>query len=328
MARKVLILGGSRFHGLQLACFLAGKGNKVFALNRGRYKKDYPSVIKNLIADRDNPRQLKDALDGCYYDVVIDNNAYNAAQAEIVLSLIQGRCGHYIFTSTAAVYLCLNSAKRLKEDDARDGEYGLYDPRIKGYALNKLAAEEAVIKKSERLNFTVLRFPNIFGENDFKGKLSYFYYRFKDGHKVLLEKEVDCFSMIYVKDVLKVFDAAIGNTGCFSKIINVCDPCSYNYDKFFKTVYGKDYSPDKLFLKDAFLLWKDGFYLPFAWGPLLDVCLARELLGKIDFTPLKEWCVPALEWEVSHFGNLGESPAFTGTRKAELSLIKRYGREN
>ena len=41
MSRKILVMGGARFHGLQLAASLHIKGNEVYVLNRGNFKSDY-----------------------------------------------------------------------------------------------------------------------------------------------------------------------------------------------------------------------------------------------------------------------------------------------
>lgn len=325
MKRRILILGGARFHGLQLAEFLSSNKNEVYVLNRGIYKTTYNHGIKHLIADRNKAAELECVLKNSYFDAVIDNNAYNQYQVELLLDLLQNKCSHYIFTSTVAVYLNFSSRGKLKEKEAEGRGSGLYPPQIMPYALEKLAAENSVRKKCGDVNFTILRFPNIFGEGDFKGKLAYFYYRLLDGGKVLLEKEIKRFNIIYVKDAIRIFNAVVENSACYAETLNICDPQAYSYDKFLKTVYKKNYSPKKLFLMDAAKLWKKGFYLPFAWGPILDTSLARKLLGNITFSPLEEWSSPALDWEIRHFRDLYQGKDYACSRKFELELISKYG---
>jgi nucleoside-diphosphate-sugar epimerase len=323
VGRKVLILGGARFHGLQLAMLLNAKGDGVYVLNRGKYKTNYPSGIKHLVADRNNYLELKKTIESCHYDIVVDNNAYDQQQVELLLNLIQKKCEHYVFTSTAAVYLTLALSEKLDEKQATGEQNGPYPPNIRDYAVNKFIAENFIQKITYDLNFTILRFPNIFGEGDFAGKLAYFYFRFKDGQRVLFEKQINSFSIVYIKDAVNVFDAVIGNDKCFHKVLNICDPQPYNYSEFFRIVYGQLYSPQKLARVDATRLWENGFYLPFAWGPMLDTTSAKKILGDISFTPLRRWCNPAIKWEIEHFRNLYQMADYARMRKSELELISR-----
>lgn len=324
MARRILILGGARFHGYKLAQFFCAKGDEVYVLNRGRYRLDYTPGIIHIRADRNNYQELKAAVKDRYYHVVIDNSAYDSQQIEMLLNLLQSNFGHYIFTSTVATYLSLFSDHKLKEEEAHGVQLGLFSPKIKEYALKKYAAEKVLQKQFSGTNFTILRFPNIFGEGDFLGKLAYFYYRLRDGERILLEKQVDRFNVIYCKDVVRIIDAVAGNYKCFNKILNVCDPQTYNYNEFFAAIYGKMFSPEVLLLMDAQKLWADDFYLPFAWGPVLDTTSVREILGNIDFIPLSQWWQASLEWEIKHCKSKYQGADYECIRNNELKLIERY----
>ena len=321
MPERILMLGGARFHGLQLAERLASAGNEIYVLNRGKHNKHYNRRIKHLIVDRNNARQLKVVLNGLCFDAVIDNNAYNAAQIEKMLDSLRGRCGHYIFTSTAAVYLALSSDHRLREEEAKGVLNGPYSPVVKDYGLNKFAAEETLRKKYNNFNYTIIRFPNIFGVGDFLGKLSFFYHRFRDGGKILLEKEVGRFSLIFAKDAVRVMSAVVNNEKCFGKTINVADLATYNYEQFFSTVFGDLYSPAKVVFMPARDMWDARYFLPVAWGPMVDTSLLRNLFDDIDFTSLNAWGRLTLEWELGRFRNRSSEPEFALTRERELNLM-------
>ena len=324
MTERFLILGGARFHGLQLAELLAGAGKEVFVLNRGNYKPFYDHGIRLLKANRNDPGQMRSSLKGLNFDAVIDNNAYTPAQIEAVLDLLQGRCGHYIFTSTAAVYMALSSDRKLREDETQGVTDNAYSPMVRGYALNKLAAEETLRHKAQGLDYTILRLPNIFGAGDFLGKLSFFYYRIKDSGKVLLEKEVDRFSLVFVKDAVRVMAAVIGNKECFGMTINVADPVAYTYEQFFSTVFGGFFFPNRMILLPAKDAWDAGYFLPLAWGPMIDTSLLQDVLDCIDFTPLSAWGKDSLEWELGNFGDRMKDPDFARRREYELTLIERF----
>ena len=209
MSKKILILGGARFHGLLLAESLSKSGEEVYVLNRGNYRSEYKFQIKHLIADRNDVSCLERVLNG-QFDVVVDNNAYNSAQVKTILNLVEKRCGHYIFTSSIATYLRHASAKPLYEKEATGIQEELFSPKIKDYALGKLAAEEEIREKHDGLNYTILRLPNVFGEGDFAGKLFSFYRELKKGKKIFLEKEIEKFSLIYAPDASSIFEKVIG----------------------------------------------------------------------------------------------------------------------
>jgi nucleoside-diphosphate-sugar epimerase len=321
MPEKILILGGSRFHGLQLAEHLSAAGDEIYVLNRGNYKACFHGGIKHIVADRNDSGQLKRALEGLCFSAVIDNNAYSPEQIESVLDLIRGKCNHYIFTSTAAVYLALHSDHRLKEEEAIGVIDSPYSPMIKDYALNKFYAEDILRQKDKDFNYTIIRLPNVFGVGDFVGKLCFFYYRFKDGGKVLLEEEVRHFSLVCVQDVVRAVTSIINNEKYFEKTVNVADPIAYSYEEFFSTIFGKLCSPDKVISMPAQDMWDAGYFLPLAWGPLVDTTLFQSLIEDFDFTHLNIWGRPTLEWELGYFGNRGSDPDFVRTRELESKLI-------
>lgn len=324
MSIRMLILGGARFHGLQAAEFFSGSGCEVYVLNRGNYKTSYGSDIKHLRADRNDADALKSVLKDKYFDVVIDNNAYNNSHINIIMDLIRDRCGHYIFTSSVAVYMVLSSDRRLKEDDATGILKEPYSPAVREYAINKLAAENALIENARGMNCTILRFPNIYGEGDFTAKLSHFYYRFRDGGRILLEEEVDRFSLIYVKDVVRALECVIRNEACRGRIINIADPVDYNYDEFFIAVYGDKYNRDKLLLVPAEKIWNGGYCFSFTWSPSLDTSLSQCLFGDLSYTPISVWSKDTLEWELENFKYRNLSPDYIRLREVELKLIEEY----
>jgi 2,4-dienoyl-CoA reductase-like NADH-dependent reductase (Old Yellow Enzyme family)/radical SAM superfamily enzyme YgiQ (UPF0313 family)/nucleoside-diphosphate-sugar epimerase len=296
--RKILILGGARFHGFQLAEHFAKIGEEVYVLNRGNFRKDYPFEVHHILADRNDKIALKKALEGYNFDIVIDNNGYNANQVNDLLEILQGKCRHYIFTSSAAVYLRVSSTNGLKEEEADGILKGFYSPDIKPYAVNKFLAEQAIQNSPYNINYTIVRFPNIFGEGDFARKLASLYERLKYHEKLFLEEENKGFSLIYVKDIARVFSKILGNERCFNKIINIADPRIYTYDNFFKTIYQDLYSENKIVLKKAEKIWEEKKSAPFAWGPVLDTHLSTKLLGEIDYTPIEIWGKKTLSSEL------------------------------
>ncbi len=324
MPDNILIMGGARFHGFQTALSLAREGKTVYVLNRGNYRRDYPAGIIHLRADRNDPARLAQALEGLEFDAVVDNNGYNYSQVKTLLEIIGHRTGHYVFTGTAAVYTALTSSHRLREGEATGTPQESFSPRVLDYARNKFEAEETIRGWGDGLNFTIIRFPNIFGAGDFLGKLSYYYHRFRDGGPVLLEKEVGRFSLICARDAVSVLRKILNNESCFGLTMNAADPEVYDYDDFFSALLGDIYSPGKVILLPAAELWAGGYHQPLAWGPQLNVTRAQEKLPEVKYTPITAWGREALDWGLSHFGDRTLDSGFAAQRNLELNLVEKF----
>jgi nucleoside-diphosphate-sugar epimerase len=319
MGRKGLILGGARFHGFLLAEHLSKIGDELYVLNRGKFNPFYSFPVKHLIADRNDPEQMEHVLLGANFDYTIDNNAYTPSHVESFLNIMGEKCGHYIFTSSGTVYLRLSSKKKICEKDSDGIQYGAYPKDIKNYATNKFATEQGIGKfKCPRK--TIIRFPNIFGERDFNGKLLFFDLKMNDGGKMLLEQEVNRFSLLYSGDIPGIYDSIIQNEKCFGETINISDPKSYNYHEFFSSIYSKKYSKDIIILLPAEKMWNLGYSLPFAWGAELDTSLSEKLI-KVCYTPLEIWGKKTLEWELKNIDERKKLEYMTA-REKELKIIK------
>lgn len=324
MSKSVLILGGARFHGHQLAERLANEGHRVYVLNRGRFRTDYMRGIIHLKADRNNPAELKNALNGLCFDTVVDNNGYHPTQVDALLDIVGRNCGHYIFTSTAAVYMALSSDHLLRESEAVGEPHGPFSPKVIDYARGKFGAEEAVRNNAKDINFTILRFPNIFGEGDFLGKLTYFYHRMHDGGMILLEEEVRRFSLIYVRDAVNIIRMVMNKGSCYNETFNAADPVTYDYDEFFSTVYGGLYEPERIVFAPALKIWEAGYFLPLSWGPAVDVSAIMDKLPAIEYTPLRNWSGGALEWEIRYLNEKVKERESIRDIPLELELRKKF----
>ena len=304
MPRRILILGGARFLGLKLAEHFCLKNDEVSVLNRGRFRSAYDERIRHLKSDRNDVESLREILKEYYFDVIIDNNAYFSSQVDSILECMGDKCGHYIFTSTAAIYI-----------------NQFYTPPVESYAANKMAAEDALKEKAEGLNYTIMRPANIFGEGDFAGKLVYFYNRLIDRGGILLEKEIDRFSIIYAEDLVNAYDVVAGNPVFFKKILNIADSDTYNYHDFFSAIFGSLYADDCLTLAPGREIWNLGYRLPFAWG--LPIALSEDLSGKIKHHHPSVWGKAALEWEREKLMKKMDSSDYRRMRKVELDAIRK-----
>ncbi len=318
MSKKVLILGGARFHGFQLAKKLSSEGNLVYVLNRGNFRDKYPSSINFLKGDREDPLFLKEIFSRNYFDCIFDNNAYLPRQIGLISDYIKNKCNHYIFTSSASVYLKNFSDHLLTEKEATGISNGNYNPFFEQYALNKFECENK-IKKIGGKKYTILRTPNVFGEGDFSGKLIFFNTRIEDGGNILLEKEVNQVGIIYVNDLVNILAKTMNCERCFEKTLNISCPTFIN--NFFSEIYGEK-CLEKLTFMSSKEMWGNNYSLPFEWNPPLETSLIQSLIGETNYTPISEWGKKTLVWEKNNLGDI-KRPEFSNRGK-ELNLIKKY----
>ena len=112
MAKRILIIGGTRNMGFYLSQRLAQAGSDLTLLNRGITKDELPKSIHRLHVDRSDHKQMRRALLAKSFDVVIDFVMYRGDEARTVVELFRGNVEHYIFLSTGQVYLVREGLQR------------------------------------------------------------------------------------------------------------------------------------------------------------------------------------------------------------------------
>jgi nucleoside-diphosphate-sugar epimerase len=169
---NILVLGGTRFFGVHLVHSLLNKGHKVTIATRGKTKDMFGDKVKRVIIDRTSPSCLAEAFNDQYFDVVYDNLAYCSTDVKYLLDSL--KCGRYIMTSSASVYIDqhLNAA----ENEFNPLLYPLKWCSRQDYAYSevKRQAECALFQVYPEFPSVAVRFPFVIGEDDYTQRL-YFY---------------------------------------------------------------------------------------------------------------------------------------------------------
>jgi nucleoside-diphosphate-sugar epimerase len=100
---KALFIGGTGNISVVVSRLAVARGVDLYLLNRGRQK----VVIEGahtIIGDISRPDEVRAALGGRRFDVVVNWIAYVESDIERDLALFGGQCGQYIFISSASVY--------------------------------------------------------------------------------------------------------------------------------------------------------------------------------------------------------------------------------
>src|SRR5690348_6149021 len=101
---RVLVIGGTGFNGRRIVDRLLARGHEVTVIARTNLPDRWAGRVSQVRVDRKDAQAFTAACTDLEFDAVIDNIAYQPADAEIALEAFGTRIGHYLFTSTMAVY--------------------------------------------------------------------------------------------------------------------------------------------------------------------------------------------------------------------------------
>jgi nucleoside-diphosphate-sugar epimerase len=226
---RVLVVGGTRFLGHELAWRLLAAGHEVTLFNRGTLPDAFGDRVGRLRGDRttdDFPRLLA----GRDWDAAVDFAAYDGRDGRQAATVLSGRVGHYVVVSTGQVYLVREGRG---SDPARESDYDgpvmsePPDPSDKvqwDYGMGKRALEDALAEAWERRRFpsTRLRIPMVNGERDHFRRVERYLWRLLDGGPVLLpgggERRV---RHVYSGSVVKLVLSILGDARAFGGAWNL-----------------------------------------------------------------------------------------------------------
>lgn len=219
---KTLILGGTRFNGLALLEELMRRGHEVTVLNRGSTPAELPSEVEQLKADRNDAAGMKSALAGHSFDAVFDVSGYTPDQVRGALDALGDRAGHYIFTSSTAVYYGslvypIHEYDRLMSDD-RGGTYG----------WEKVLCERLITQWSQETGvpFSIVRPAYVYGpRNAIQSREPSYFYRLEHGKPLLLPtRGIPLAHLVHVDDLAQIFAQCLGNARAYGQAYNGVGP--------------------------------------------------------------------------------------------------------
>ena len=137
---KVLVVGGSQFNGFALVQELVRRDHDVTVVNRGRTAAPFPDGVRRLTADRTDRERMAEVLGSDEYDCVHDMCAYHPEDVELMIDLLPGRVGHYVFVSSTVIY-ARSTLLPITEASAVDRS----EHQIE-YGLHKLLCEDRLLE--------------------------------------------------------------------------------------------------------------------------------------------------------------------------------------
>ena len=202
-------MGGTRFIGVYLTKLLVAQGHTVVLFNRGN---NPPPVegLEQIHGDRTDAAQLKDALKGQVFDAIFDNNGRKLSDAQPLIDLFKGKLAHYIYVSSAGVYLKSDQMPHI-EGDALDPE-----SRHRG----KFETEQYL--KEQGVLFTSIRPVYIYGPQNYNDVEAWFFDRIvRDRPIPIPGNGLHITQLGHIEDLVGAMAAVLGNADAVGKIYNI-----------------------------------------------------------------------------------------------------------
>ncbi|CAN6467240.1 unnamed protein product [Victoria cruziana] len=221
-AKKILIMGGTRFIGVFLSRQLVKEGHQVTLFTRGKAPvtqplpgesdqeyADFSSKVLHLKGDRQDFDFVRTTLATTDFDVVYDINGREAVEVEPILDALP-KLEQYIYCSSAGVYL--------KSDQLPHFETDAVDPKSRH--KGKLETESLLDKKG--VNWTSIRPVYIYGPLNYNPVEEWFFHRLKAGRPIPIPNSgLQVTQLGHVKDLAKAFIAVLGNEKASKQVYNI-----------------------------------------------------------------------------------------------------------
>lgn len=182
---NILILGGTRFFGIDTVRELLRKGHDVTIATRGLTKDNFGQQVKHIIYDRLNVESINKSFLNKYYDVIIDKIAYSSNDVKRLLDNVQ--CGKYIQMSSTAVYNFFHPYMKESEFNPTQKKLIWCERADFDYGEAKRQAECAIAQCYGEKNWICVRYPVVLGKNDYTKRLDFYVKHIAKGQPMFID---------------------------------------------------------------------------------------------------------------------------------------------
>lgn len=232
---NILVLGGTRYFGIHLINELLAMGHKVSIATRGQTPDSFGDQVTRIHVDRNDSHAMKQAFQGLTYDIVYDNIAYCSNDVKNILNFVH--CNRYILTSTVSVYK--ENKLNTRENDFISEKYRLLMGNRDDfdYGEGKRQAESMLTQVYALQKAAIVRFPFVFGEDDYTKRLYYYVEHIVQGKAMYIDDLDAEFSLISSKDAGR-FLAFLANKR-LNEVLQVASPETLTIKKVIDYVESK-----------------------------------------------------------------------------------------
>ena len=316
---KALLIGGTGTISLPISKRLIALGWELTVLNRGSAGVLLPEA-RAITADMSNEQEVSALLEGHRFDVVAQFIAYTPEQVERDIRLFKGRCGQYIFISSASAYHKPPLSPLVTESTP------LHNPHWQ-YSRDKAACEEVLMRAYRDQGFpvTIVRPSHTFGEKGLPFALHGASGSWGVISRILREKPVilpgdgtNLWTVTWSDDFAPGFIGLMGNIHAIGEAVHITSDEALPWNQIHKTVsdilkrpFLPCYVPAALLAKVQHSDWEGGLLGDKANCALFDTAKIKRLVpGFTCPTRFDQAARISLDHILSHPELQKEDPAF------------------
>ena len=169
---KILVLGGTRYFGIQMIEELLRQGHDITIATRQNAKDNFGDKVNRIKVERTDPVSMKNAFKDKKYDVVYDKIAYCSNDIKYAMEAID--CDKYIYMSSTSVYDPKKIDTKEEDFDGIGKELVWCSRPDFPYDEIKRQAECALWQAYPNRNWIAVRYPFAVGEDDYTKRLLFY----------------------------------------------------------------------------------------------------------------------------------------------------------
>jgi nucleoside-diphosphate-sugar epimerase len=232
---RVLFIGGTGFVSTAVSRMAIAEGLELYLLNRGSRLAHLPGS-HGLTADIHRPEDVRAALQGLEFDVVVDWIAYAPDDIERDLALFRGRVKQYVFISSASAYQKPPAHYLVTESTPLHNPY--WD-----YSRNKIACEERLMQAylDEGFPVTIVRPSLTYDQNLPIAIGGWGCYtladRLKSGRPIIVHGDgSSLFVVTHADDFGRGFLGLLGNERALGQAFHITSDEVLTWDQIYQTI--------------------------------------------------------------------------------------------
>ena len=215
---RILIMGGTRFIGVNLTRLLVEQGHEVVLFNRGNRPAPAEGV-QQIQGDRKDAAQLKAKLSSESFDAIFDNNGRELSDTQPLAEIFAGKVQHFVYVSSAGVYL--------KSDQMPHFEGDAVDPKSR----HKGKFETEAYLAEQGIPYTSIRPVYIYGPQNYNDLEAWFFDRLVRDRPIPIPGNGMALTQLgHVQDLARAMAAVLGNEKAIGQVYNISGDRAVSFD--------------------------------------------------------------------------------------------------
>lgn len=303
---KVLVIGGTLFIGRQLVEELVKEGHDVSVMHR-KPKHDLGRRVENIMADRNDADEVREALSTRRFDAIYDNvydweRGTTAAQVEATVRAAGDRISRYIFLSSVAAY---GDGLNHKESDPLAPDY-----HPEPYVRHKASTERLLFRMHSQTGLPLVTFrpPFVYGPKNPFYREQFFWDRLRAGRPIIIPGDGHrLMQFVYVSDLVHAMVRSLTEPRAVGEAFNIGDPKPLTqFELVEKLAKVANAEPSLARIPRDVIVQAGGNAMdePYYFGEYLDVPPITENIGKVTrmlkmkLTPIEAGLKETYRWYV------------------------------